>query len=244
MNRLGLTLSVVPIMAATAEAAPPAAAVQAPSAWKVSFERMGIRDPRVLAAVEAVPREAFLDATQRPFVWEDRPLPIGHGQTTSQPSLIAFTLQAAKPGPKCRALEVGTGCGYQTALLAKLCSEVYSIDIVEPLADGAKKTLATLGFTNVHVKAGDGYLGWSEAAPFDIIIVAAGAARVPQPLLDQLAVGGRLLIPIGNGSEDLSLDVLEKQGDGRVTRARLLPVRFVPLTGSHAGRDRADGGWR
>lgn len=243
MNRLGLALSLLPVAGVTAEAAPPVTA-QAPLAWRPSFERMGIRDARVLAAVDAVSREVFLEPEQRPFAWEDRPLPIGYAQTTSQPSLIAFTLQAAKPGPKCRALEVGTGCGYQTALLAKLCAEVYSIDIVEPLAERAKKTLTKLGFTNAHVKAGDGYLGWPSAAPFDVIIVAAGAARVPQPLLDQLAVGGRLLIPVGEGSDDLSLDVLTKQRDGKVTVERLLPVRFVPLTGSHADRDRADAGWR
>lgn len=245
MNRLGLALGLMPVTAATpAEAGPPARpSVQSPRQWRAAFERIGVTDQRVLAAVEAVPREAFLEPDMRPFAWEDRPLSIGYGQTTSQPSLIAFTLQAARPGPKCRALEVGTGCGYQTALLAKLCPEVYSIDIVAPLAERAKKSLAKLGVTNASVKAGDGYLGWPEAAPFDVIIVAAGAARVPQPLLDQLAVGGRLIIPVGETSADLSLDVLTKQKDGTVSREQLLPVRFVPLTGSHADRDRADAGW-
>lgn len=244
MNRLGLALSLMPISGGVAEATPPVQAAQPPAAWKQSFERLGIRDPRVLAAVDAVPREAFLDPTQRRFAWEDRPLPIGYGQTTSQPSLIAFTLQAAKPGPACRALEVGTGCGYQTALLAKLCPHVYSIDIVEPLAERAKKNLEKLGITTAHVKAGDGYLGWPDAAPFDVIIVAAGASRVPQPLLEQLAVGGRLVIPVGESPDALSLDVLTKQKNGSVTTERLFPVRFVPLTGSHAERDREDAGWR
>ncbi|MDP3504076.1 MAG: protein-L-isoaspartate(D-aspartate) O-methyltransferase [Myxococcales bacterium] len=245
MNRLGLTLSLMPVMGGVAEAAPPPErSAHAPPAWKQSFERLGVRDPRVLAAVEAVPREAFLEPEVRASAWEDRPLPIGYGQTTSQPSLIAFTIQAARPGPACRVLEVGTGCGYQTALLAKLCPQVYSIDIVEPLAERAKKNLAKLGVTNAQVKAGDGYLGWPEAAPFDIIIVAAGASRVPQPLLEQLAVGGRLVIPVGDSPDDLSLDVLTKQKNGSVTTERLFPVRFVPLTGSHADRDRADSGWR
>jgi protein-L-isoaspartate(D-aspartate) O-methyltransferase len=247
MNRLGLALGLMPVtaMAADGGGGPgPVKTVQAPQPWRMAFQRIGVSDARVLAAVEAVPREAFLEPDQRPFAWDDRPLPIGYGQTTSQPSLIAFTIQAARPSPKCRALEVGTGCGYQTALLAKLCPEVYSIDIVEPLAARAKKSLAKLGITNAQVKAGDGYLGWPEAAPFDVIIVAAGAARVPQPLLDQLAVGGRLVIPVGETSDELSLDVLTKQRDGKVTREQLLPVRFVPLTGSHADRDRVDAGWR
>lgn len=234
MNRLGLALSLMPITSLT-EAAPPPVPVE----WRTAFTRLGITDHRVLAAVQSVSREAFLPEVQRPFARDDRPLPIGHGQTTSQPSLIAFTLQAAKPGGPCRALEVGTGCGYQTALLAKLCREVYSIDIVEPLATSAAKTLASLGVANAQVRAGDGYLGWPDAAPFDVIIVAAGAARVPQPLIDQLAVGGRLVIPVGASPDDLSLDVLTKQRDGQLTTERLMPVRFVPLTGSHADRDRA-----
>ncbi len=237
MNRLGLALSLMPITS-VAQAAPPTSA-PAPAEWRAAFTRLGITDQRVLAAVKSVSREAFLPEAQRPFAWEDRPLPIGHGQTTSQPSLIAFTLQAAKPGPTCRALEVGTGCGYQTALLSKLCRDVYSLDIVAPLATGAAKTLASLGVKNAQVRAGDGYLGWPEAAPFDVIIVAAGAARVPQPLVDQLAVGGRLVIPVGASPDDLSLDVLTKQGDGSLVTQRLMPVRFVPLTGSHADRDRA-----
>ncbi|MBE2252945.1 MAG: protein-L-isoaspartate(D-aspartate) O-methyltransferase [Myxococcus sp.] len=202
--------------------------------------RHGVTDARVLAAMEAVSRAEFLDPEQRRFAFDDRPLPIGYGQTTSQPTLIGLTLQASKLTPTCRALEVGTGCGYQTALLSKLCAEVYSIDIVEPLAERAKASLRRLGFTNTHVRAGDGYLGWPEAAPFDVIIVAAGAARVPQPLLDQLAPGGRLLIPVGP-PEAMELQVLTKTSAGASTQA-LMPVRFVPLTGSHADRDRADAG--
>lgn len=244
MNRLGVALSVLPLVGPTAEAAPPARSAHAPPAWKRSFDRLGVRELRVLAAVEAIPREAFLEPEARQWAWEDRPLPIGYGQTTSQPSLIAFTLQAARPGPGCRALEVGTGCGYQTALLAKRCPEVYSIDIVAPLAERAAKNLEKLGLSNATVKAGDGYLGWPQAAPFDVIIVAAGAARVPQPLLDQLAKGGRLVIPVGEIGDDLSLDVVTKRSDGTVTTERLFPVRFVPLTGRHADRDRSDSGWR
>jgi protein-L-isoaspartate(D-aspartate) O-methyltransferase len=197
-----------------------------------------ILDPRVRAAVAQVSRAEFLGASQLPFVDEDRPLDIGYGQTTSQPSLIAWTLEQLHLRPTARVLEVGTGCGYQTALLAELCAEVYSIDIVEPLVKRATKTLNRLGYTNVHVRCSDGYLGWPEAAPFDAIVVSAGASAVPEPLLEQLAPGGRLIIPVGVANA-MSLWLLRKAADGTITEQEILDVRFVPLTGPRAEADRS-----
>lgn len=185
-----------------------------------------------------VPRTAFLRPDQRIFADEDRPLDIGEGQTTSQPSLIAWTLEQLDLKPGSRVLEVGTGCGYQTALLSKLCAQVYSIDIIEPLVVGAAEALGALGVTNVHLRAGDGYLGWPEAAPFDAIVVAAGALGVPPPLLDQLAPGGTLIIPVGE-LDDMSLIRIRKSADGVLTREQLLAVRFVPLLGPNAAHARA-----
>lgn len=181
----------------------------------------------------AIPRRVFLRPDQRPFADEDRPLDIGQGQTTSQPSLVAWTLEQLDLKPGSRALEVGTGCGYQTALLSRLCAQVYSIDIIEPLVVGAAEALGALGVTHIHLRAGDGYLGWPEAAPFDAIVVAAGAQGVPPPLVDQLARGGTLIIPVGE-LDDMSLIRIKKSDDGTLTRERLLAVRFVPLLGPHA----------
>lgn len=184
------------------------------------------------------PRVTFLRPEQRTFADEDRPLDIGEGQTTSQPSLIAWTLEQLELQPSSRALEVGTGCGYQTALLAKLCAQVYSIDIIEPLVVGAAEALGALGLTNMHLRAGDGYLGWPEAAPFDAIVVAAGALGVPPPLVEQLAPGGTLIIPVGE-LDDMSLIRIKKSKDGVLSRERLLAVRFVPLLGPNAAHARA-----
>ena len=192
-----------------------------------------LTDPRVRDALDQTPRAAFLRPGQRPYALEDRPLDIGEGQTTSQPSLIAWTLERLELTPASRALEVGTGCGFQTALLARLCAEVYSVDIIEPLVREAQRALARLGITNAHLRAGDGYLGWPEAAPFDAIVVAAGARALPPPLVEQLAPGGRLIIPIGE-PDDLSLRLVTKGASGEVTVEKLFAVRFVPLTGPHA----------
>ncbi len=180
----------------------------------------------------AIPRTAFLRPNQRDQADEDRPLDIGDGQTTSQPSLIAWTLEQLELKPGSRVLEVGTGCGYQTALLARLASEVFSIEIIENLAVGAAENLGLLGITNVHLRAGDGYAGWPEAAPFDAIVVAAGAPSLPPPLVEQLAPGGRLIIPVGE-REDMSLLLVNKLPSGEVLQQRSLSVRFVPLTGPH-----------
>lgn len=196
-----------------------------------------IMDARVRTAVAHVSRADFLQAAQLPFVDEDRPLDIGYGQTTSQPSLIAWTIDQLHLSPTARVLEVGTGCGYQTALLAQLCAEVYSIDIVEPLVKRAAKTLTQLGYTNVHVRCSDGYQGWPEAGPFDAIVVSAGASAVPAPLLQQLAPGGRLIIPVGI-ADAMSLRLLQKAPDGTLTEQDILDVRFVPLTGPQAEADR------
>lgn len=189
-----------------------------------------IKDHRVLQAMGAISRTDFLPERSKPHAGEDRPLEIGEGQTTSQPSLIAWTLEQLHLKPSSRVLEVGTGCGYQTALLSVLCAEVYSVEIVEPLARQAAAALD--GFKNVHLKVGDGYLGWPEAAPFDAIVVAAGVRSVPQPLLEQLTPRGRMIIPIGDLGE-MYLVLVKKTEEGAVTQDPLLPVLFVPFTGPH-----------
>ncbi|MEW5737530.1 MAG: protein-L-isoaspartate O-methyltransferase [Myxococcota bacterium] len=205
--------------------------------WRPVLRAAGVTDGRVLDAFDAVSRADFLLPSEKPHQWEDRPLDIGYGQTTSQPSLLGLTLQAAEARPGCKALEVGSGCGYQVALLSRLCREVYGIEIVEPLAQRSMATLKRLGVTNAFVRAGDGYQGWPEKAPFDVIIVSAGAAKVPQPLLDQLAPGGRMVIPVGP-LHDLDLKLVTKRADGTLRDEVLLPVRFVPLTGPSAEQDR------
>lgn len=197
-----------------------------------------VRDARVQNAMSRVRRADFLPPEERPHTGEDRPLDIGFGQTTSQPSLIAYMIAQLELSPGCRVLEVGTGSGYQTAVLAELCRDVYSLDIVEPLARRAAQALASKGYTNAHVKAGDGYAGWPEAAPFDGIVVSAGAVRVPPALVAQLKPNARLVVPIGEGDE-MWLMLFVSEADGGVEARRLIPVRFVPLTGEAAERDRA-----
>lgn len=209
-----------------------------PGLWGKALEEAGVTDKRVRAVMEEVRRRDFLPPDAQRDELEDRPLYIGHGQTTSQPSLIARMVQELGLKPGCKVLEVGTGSGYQTALLARLCKEVYSIDIVEPLATAAKERLAALGYKNAHVRAGDGYAGWPEKAPFDGIVVCAEAPRVPQPLVDQLAVGGRLVIPL-EGPRHGVLKVLEKDASGKLLEKATLDVAFVPLTGEAAEKDRA-----
>jgi protein-L-isoaspartate(D-aspartate) O-methyltransferase len=188
----------------------------------------------VLAAFDAVKRSDFLPDNVRAQEMEDRPLPIGEDQTTSQPSLIAMMIQELRLPKDCKVLEVGTGSGYQTALLAHMCREVYSVEIVPSLAERAKRRLQELGVKNAHVKAGDGYEGWPEAAPFDGITVGAGAAKIPAPLVKQLKKTGRLVIPAGK-QDELMLQVVRSDG----STEHLIPVRFVPLTGTKADQDRA-----
>ncbi|PZR74750.1 MAG: protein-L-isoaspartate(D-aspartate) O-methyltransferase [Chthoniobacterales bacterium] len=175
-----------------------------------------------------VPREKFVPAELRSSAYEDRPLPIGYGQTISQPFLVDFMTEQLRPKATDRVLEIGTGSGYQAAVLSELVAEVYSIEIVRPLAQRAEALLSELGYGNVHVKAGDGYHGWPEHAPFDAIIVTAAPDHVPAPLVEQLKEGGRMIIPVGESTaQDLYL--LEKRG-GQIKQTAVSPVRFVPLT--------------
>jgi protein-L-isoaspartate(D-aspartate) O-methyltransferase len=188
----------------------------------------GIRDARVLAAMRKVPRHRFVPAGQEGRAYEDRPLAIGNGQTISQPFVVAFMSQALELKGDERVLDVGTGSGYQAAILGELAREVWSLEIVAPLAESAGERLRALGHANVHVRCGDGYQGWSEHAPFDAILVAAAPDHVPQPLVDQLALGGRMILPVGKGEQDL---VLLRKTPAGLVREEVLPVRFVPMTG-------------
>jgi protein-L-isoaspartate(D-aspartate) O-methyltransferase len=195
----------------------------------------GIHDERVLAAMRGVPRHRFVGADEVGHAYEDRPLPIGHGQTISQPYVVAFMSQALELSGDERVLDVGTGSGYQAAILGELAREVWSIEIVAPLAESAGERLGALGHGNVHVRCGDGYLGWPEHAPFDAILVAAAPDHVPQPLVDQLALGGRLILPVGKNDQDLVL--LRRTAEG-VVQEEVMPVRFVPMTGRAEERQR------
>ena len=199
---------------------------------KMVAEQLAARNiskQRVLDAMSRVPRHKFVPARQRRLAYIDSPLPIGHGQTISQPYIVALMTQLVAPKPTAKALDIGTGSGYQAAVLAELVKDVYSIEIVEPLATKARVRLQSLGYKNIHLRHGDGYRGWPEKAPFDIIIVAAAPDHVPQPLVDQLAPGGTMVIPVGDFSQELL--VLQKAEDGEVTRRNVAPVAFVPMTG-------------
>ena len=188
-----------------------------------------ITNARVLTAMGKVPRHEFVPERLRSQAYQDRPLSIGHGQTISQPYIVAFMTEQLEPGPADRVLEIGTGSGYQAAVLAELTAQVYTIEIIEDLARRAATDLQRVGYTNVHVRAGDGYQGWPEAAPFDAIIVTCAPEKVPQPLIDQLKEGGRMIIPIGQ-SWDQELVLLRKHGN-RLEQRTVLPVLFVPMTG-------------
>ena len=188
-----------------------------------------ITDPAVLQAMGKVPRHRFVPKEIMGLAYEDRPLPIGFGQTISQPYVVAFMTEQLTLKPADRVLEIGTGSGYQAAILAELAAEVYTIEIITPLAARAQATVMELGYRNIHVRAGDGYLGWPEAAPFDAIIVTCAPEKVPQPLVDQLKDGGRMIVPVGP-IQDQELVLLRKQ-DGRIIRQAVLPVQFVPMTG-------------
>ncbi len=189
-----------------------------------------IVDERVLAVMARIPRHRFVPEALREVAYSDRALPIGHEQTISQPYIVALMTQLVRPGPQSRALDVGTGSGYQAAVLAELCKEVYSIEILEPLAEEARQRLNAMGYKNITVRCGDGYKGWPEKAPFDVIVVAAAPDHVPQPLVDQLAIGGRMVIPVGQMYYQTLL-LIEKQADGSVIRRSVAPVAFVPMTG-------------
>jgi len=188
----------------------------------------------VMAALGKVPRHRFVPALQDVFAYENRPLPIGEGQTISQPYIVALMTDLLDPKPADSVLEVGTGSGYQAAVLAELVAKVTTIEVVAPLGRRAMRLLDELGYRNVTVRIGDGYGGWPAAAPFDAIIVTAAPATIPQPLVDQLKPGGRMVIPVGGSSDVQQLLVVEKHSDGRTTTRRTLPVRFVPLTRDQA----------
>jgi protein-L-isoaspartate(D-aspartate) O-methyltransferase len=194
--------------------------------WQL--RRQGIADTRVLTAMRAVPRHRFVPPDQQAAAYDDRPLPIGCGQTISQPFIVAFMTQALALSPSDVVLEIGTGCGYQTAVLAELASEVYTIELVAELSEQARRTLETLGYRSVHLRVGDGSQGWPEHAGFAKIIVTAAPEAVPQTLVDQLAVGVTMVVPVGPCGGDQELQILRRT-DGGVVTDRSLPVRFVPM---------------
>ena len=190
-------------------------------------------DPEVMAAIERVPRHEFVPEDLRSSAYANRPLPIGHGQTISQPYIVALMTHLLGVEAGQRALEIGTGSGYQAAVLAELAAEVHTIEIIEPLAERATRRLARLGYDGAHTRLGDGYYGWPDAAPFHAIIVTAAAAHVPPPLVEQLAPGGVLVIPVGEPFSVQLLLLVRKHENGEVSVRQILPVRFVPLTGGH-----------
>jgi len=190
-------------------------------------------DLRVLDAIGRVPRHELVPKDQRRFAYQNRPLPIGYGQTISQPYIVAIMTDLIEPASSHTVLEVGTGSGYQAAVLSRLVSRVCSIEIIPQLADRARSDLDRLGYDNIRTRTGDGYYGWPECGPFDGIIVTAGAGHVPPPLIDQLKPGGRLIIPVGSRFMTQQLLMVEKAGDGSLSTRQILPVRFVPLTGGH-----------
>jgi len=188
-------------------------------------------DPRVMAVIGKLPRHEFVPPDQRAHAYENRPLPIGHGQTISQPYIVALMSDLARVEPTHKVLEVGTGSGYQAAVMAGLAQSVHTIEIVEPLGLQATQRLKNLGFANVQVRLGDGYHGWPEQAPFDAILVTAAASHIPPPLIRQLKPGGRMVIPVGASFLVQQLMLVEKNADGTVRTRQILPVAFVPLTG-------------
>lgn len=224
------------LIAACACGAGGTTAERGPDDWEAARRRMvdeqlrprGIRDPRVLDAMRRVPRHLFVPASERAHAYDDMPLPIGHGQTISQPYIVAFMTEALAVEPAHRVLEIGTGSGYQAAVLGVLANEVDTIEIVAPLADRARDVLATLGYRNVQVRTGNGYLGWPARAPYDRIIVTAAPDEVPPALVAQLKIGGVMAIPVGTTTQELR--ILRRTATGLETLATL-PVRFVPMTG-------------
>lgn len=216
--------------------AAPAEAASGTDAYTVARQRMvaeqlvrpgrDITNARVLAVMGKVPRHEFVPERLRPEAYADHPLPIGEGQTISQPYIVAFMTERLEPKPTDRVLEIGTGSGYQAAVLAELVKEVYSIELVEPLARRAQRVLAELGYTNIKIKVGNGYEGWVDHAPYDAIIVTAAPAEIPERLVEQMKMNGRMILPVGVGSQDLILVQRTPQG---IAKRYLLPVRFVPM---------------
>jgi len=195
---------------------------------KTQLEARGIQDSGILAAMRKVPRHKFVPANQAAFAYEDRPLPIGYGQTISQPFIVAYMTGMVKPQTGHTVLEIGTGSGYQAAVLAEMVKQVYTIEIIEPLGKIAAERLKNLNYKNIEVKIADGYAGWKEHAPFDAIIVTAAAPYIPAPLKDQLKDGGRMIIPVGAPDGEQQLMLIEKSGNKYKTTS-MMPVRFVPF---------------
>lgn len=188
----------------------------------------GIRDKAVLEAMKKTPRHRFVPESHRRLSYEDHPLPIGQGQTISQPFIVAYMTEAAEISAQDKTLEIGTGSGYQAAILGAIAKEVYSIEIIPELAERARRTLDELGYKNVHVKTGNGYLGWPERAPFDAIIVTAAPDEIPKALVEQLAVNGKMVVPVGTADQEMVIITKTQSG---VVEKRTIPVRFVPMTG-------------
>jgi protein-L-isoaspartate(D-aspartate) O-methyltransferase len=229
--------ALVAVLALLLAGAPPGAPATSEESFAIARERMvsrqiaarGVRDARVLATLREVPRHRFVPSSEQPYAYEDRPLPIGSGQTISQPYIVALMTELARPAPMDRVLEVGTGSGYQAAVLARLVSHVYTIEIVPPLARAAETRLRELDYRNVTVRAGDGYLGWPEHAPFDIIMVTAAPDHIPPPLLEQLKRGGRMVVPVGPAAAVQQLQLIEKGASREISTTTITPVMFVPL---------------
>ena len=192
------------------------------------IEARGVTDPAVLEAMRSVPRHRFAPEHPPRLTYTDRPLPIGHGQTISQPYIVARMTEIVRPAPTDRALEIGTGSGYQAAVLAEVVDSVYTVEIIPALADTARERLRRLGYDNVVVRTGDGFKGWPERAPFDVIVVTAAPERIPPPLKRQLAEGGRMIIPVGPSGRTQRLTLVTKT-DGSISTRELTPVRFVPF---------------
>ena len=191
----------------------------------------GVKDSRVLAAMRSVPRHMFVPDRYLDQSYHDYPIPIGLGQTISQPYIVAFMTELLKLGPDDRVFELGTGSGYQAAVASRVAGAVYTMEIYQLLADAATQRLTSLGYSNVHVRGGDGYFGWKEEAPFDAIIVTAAADHIPPPLINQLKPGGRLIIPLGSPFTVQQLVLVTRDSEGQVTERPIIPVRFVPLLG-------------
>ncbi len=195
------------------------------------IEAREVHDPNVLRAMRVVPRHAFIPESQRPYAYEDRALPIGQDQTISQPYIVALMTETLALEPNSVVLEIGTGSGYQAAVCAEIAREVYSVEIIESLVASAAQTLSKLGYVDVHVKAGDGYFGWSEKGPFDAIIGTAAARDVPAPLIQQLKPRGRMILPVDSEFGFQHLILVTKDPQGQLHYKKILPVRFVPMTG-------------
>lgn len=231
-------MRLLPVYCAVAIGAGGAGHAQAPIADPAQSARLrmvetqlrarGIANPDVLSAMRRVPRHMFVPADLKPFAYDDRPLPIGRGQTISQPYMVAYMTEALQVHPGDTVLEIGTGSAYQAAVLAELARQVYTIEIIPDLAVQARRSLADLGYRNVEVRSGNGYFGWSEHAPFARIIVTAAPAEIPKALVDQLAVGGLMVLPVGTGMQEI---VIVSKGAGGVTQQKTIPVRFVPMIG-------------